>query len=326
MPSASALLSRVRNSLTALYASANEKHLYQPLLQAEEILDLKRRAQMRTTEKRHINETAHRQHGDSPSPYRGYGLDYVESRPYAAGDEPRYMNWQLTARTGALYMKVFQEERQPGVFILMDRRTSMRFGTRSRLKVTQAARAATCLAFAAQQQHYTLSGVCLEDSPRWIEATGSNDVFPLIHAAAAPCPPVSTLQSGSQVPLSYVLNMMKSLLVPGSLIYLISDFMDLQETHRASLMQLATDHRVHAIHVYDPAEKELPISGILQFHTQDEDITTTMDTRSAQIRNEFAQVCAGYFSTRQALIESLGITYTQLSTQCDPIEKQLPLI
>jgi uncharacterized protein (DUF58 family) len=83
-------------------------------------------------------------------------MDYDESRPYFPGDELRFMNWRVTARTGEPHMKVFREERKPSVFIVVDRRQNMCFGTRRRLKVSQAVRAAAVTAFDAR-----LNQVCL---------------------------------------------------------------------------------------------------------------------------------------------------------------------
>ena len=86
----------------------------------------------------------------------------MKAAPTIAGDELRFMNWRATARTGEPHMKVFREERMPAVFIVVDRRQSMRFGTRKRLKVTQAVRAAAVTAFFARLRNAPVAGVLLE--------------------------------------------------------------------------------------------------------------------------------------------------------------------
>jgi len=83
------------------------------------------------------------------SRFRGRGVDYVESRAYQPGDDIRQMDWRLTARSGRPHTKLFQEEREQSILLLIDCNPSMRFGTRVRFKSVQAARAAALLAWAA---------------------------------------------------------------------------------------------------------------------------------------------------------------------------------
>jgi len=83
------------------------------------------------------------------SRFRGRGVDYVESRAYQPGDDIRQMDWRLTARSGRPHTKLFQEEREQSILLLVDHGPSMRFGTRVRFKSVQAARAAALVAWAA---------------------------------------------------------------------------------------------------------------------------------------------------------------------------------
>src|SRR5215813_1795413 len=83
------------------------------------------------------------------SRFRGRGVDYVESRGYQPGDDIRQMDWRVTARTGRPHTKVFQEEREQSILLVVSHNASMRFGTRVRFKSVQAARAAALVAWAA---------------------------------------------------------------------------------------------------------------------------------------------------------------------------------
>src|SRR5699024_3194729 len=82
---------------------------------------------------------------------RGRGMDYLESRAYQPGDDVRHLDWRLTARSGRLHTKVFQEEGEQRVMLLLDSRASMRFGTRERFKSVQAARAMALAAWHVAQ-------------------------------------------------------------------------------------------------------------------------------------------------------------------------------
>ena len=160
------LIQQLKNITPAYIFKAGSK-TQQPLLNNNEILELLLRVKNNKKSRSHKYDISFRKIGDVRSTYRGHGIDYEESRLYQSGDDPRYMNWQLSARTGQHYMKVFREERQPGIFILIDRRNSMRFGTQQRLKVTQAVRAAAIAAFSAQENNFSIGGVILDDEIEW---------------------------------------------------------------------------------------------------------------------------------------------------------------
>jgi len=325
------LLSSLRKWLAKFLISGPD-NFTQPLLNNKDILALRQRVFSKNTQPGNTHDTAHKHMGDTRSIHRGYGLDYEESRPYQPGDEPRYMNWQLTARTGELYMKVFREERHPGVFVLLDRRKSMRFGTRTRLKVTQAARATACIAFDALQHHASVGGVILEAAPKgpqWIrETVGEQAAFDLIYAASAPCPPVLASQAHSSPPtenefgFGYALNMLQAMLIPGTTLYLISDFIDLEQQHRSRLMQLAAQNQVHAIHIFDPAEQHLPQVGRARFQTSSDNPDVTIDTNAASTNRTYNDAALKHFTARKQLFHALNIKYTQVSTECDTIETE----
>ena len=90
-----------------------------------------------------------RRAGGQASRTYGRGMDYAESRVYQAGDDVRRLDWRLTARSGRLHTKLFQEDHDAALLILLDTHASMRFGTRTRFKSVQAARAAAAAAWYA---------------------------------------------------------------------------------------------------------------------------------------------------------------------------------
>lgn len=299
----------------------------QPLLNQDEILDLRSRVLSRKQKPQTaLYDTANQRMGDARSIFRGYGMDYEESRVYQAGDDPRYMNWALTARSGELHMKVFREERRPGAFIVVDRRTNMRFGTRTRLKATQAARVATCISFAALQRHAAVGGVIMDadsETPRWMkESNDDQDAFALIHAASTACmPPTVTSTSAQHEPrFGDVLSMLQALITPGTQLYLISDFVDLTQQHRAQLLHLAAENPVHAILISDPAEHHLPKIGNAQFCAQVTGQTFSFNTDSNTVQAQYDAAAENHFTERKQLFRSLGITMTSVSTTDNNIE------
>ncbi len=298
----------------------------QPLLSRHDILNLAQRIELDTGRNQPHPEVAHRLYGDNRSVYRGYGLDFEESRNYQPGDEIRFMNWRLTARMGEPYMKVFREERRPGVFILLDRRASMRFGTRVRLKATQGARTATLAAFKARQHHTTIGGVMLEQHPLWLhDAMGDSGSYALAFSAACPCPPISQPDLDYEEPpsLGHMLRLLSAMLVSGSSVYLISDFTDLSQSDYPVLLQLASEHAISAIHITDPAEINLPTAGNLQLFEQHGSNGISCDTNVKIVRNQYQQSAQQYMQSREAILRSTGCLYTHLSTETDTIETEI---
>ena len=320
-------MSRVHGLLNAwrdrFALAPHAKHVHAPLLDQAAVLDLLYRVEAIRSAAEYPREVAHRTVGAARAVYRGYGMDYEESRPYQAGDELRFMNWRLTARTGTPYMKVFREERRPGVFILIDQRAAMRFGTRVRLKVAQAARVAAVAAFSAQRYNAPVGGVLLAESPHWIpDAHGERGAFNLVNAARAPCPPTPPV---AEADLGHVLKLMQALLVRGTCVYLISDFADLTEACRSALLQLATEHQVYAVHILDPAELRLPRAGTLRMHSGGHDSDQSCDTADASTRLRYETAAAAHVAACARLFTSLDIRYARVMTDLEAIEKAVPL-
>lgn len=295
-----------------------------PLLSREEILDLSYRAETLDKRAAHHYEVAHRQYGDARSVYRGFGMDYEESRPYQSGDDFRFMNWRLSARSGEFYMKVFREERQPSIFILMDRRSAMRFGTRQRLKVTQAARVASLLAFGAQKHNAPVGGVLLEEEHlQWIpESPTHTGAFAFINAACAPCPPLAPAATRQNTP--HVIRLLHNLLVQGSIVYLIGDFIDIDRESQPALLQLANQHRVQAIRIIDEAEVDLPSAGELDFIDASNGLYR-IDTSNPQNRQVYREIAKQQRDELDKIFAASGIGCVDIHSNETAIERYVPI-
>jgi uncharacterized protein (DUF58 family) len=304
-----------------------DKRVRDPLLNNDEILDLLHRVQSARKTLKYKRDIAFRQRGDIQSIYRGHGMDYEESRRYQPGDDPRYMNWQLSARTGQHYMKVFREERQPGVFILIDRRHSMRFGTQQRLKITQAIRAAAIAAFLAQENNFSIGGVILDRELEWFkENQNKQAVFDFIHQAARPALPSfhdRQAQQYKEPNIDDVLRMLNQVLTTGSTIYLISDFHDLNKDSESTLLQLSTSHNMHAIQIIDPAELNLPKAGNLSLKSISSDKQELINTNSSLEQKEYAAAAENYFDLKKSLFENIAVAYQQILTTDRNIEHKI---
>jgi len=298
-----------------------------PLLSRQDIFDLYYRVQDRFRLRQNPYEVAHRMLGDNRSVYKGYGLDYEESRSYQPGDELRFMNWRVTARTGQLMMKVYREERRPGIFVLLDRRPTMRFGTQVRIKAAQAARVAALVSFIAQKENTQVGGVILNQDANWIpEQSGSEAAFRLVNQASKPCPPLNN--NNETTSLHYILKVMTRVLTRGSTVYLLSDFHDLDENSRAALIQLAAEHQIVAYHIMDPAELDLPKAGDLNLTEPNNSPSQSTQTVKVQsenkkLRQHYKQQAQHHITAIQKILTSAGINYHRIMSHIDNIEREI---
>jgi len=261
--------------------------------------------------------TTHPLIGETPSPQRGQGLEFEENRPYQAGDPSRLLNWRAFARSGELSTKVFAEERRPQLFLLLDRRAGMRFGTRRQLKAALAAKIAACYAYQAQAQALSVGGVVLEQTTEWFApAQGENALQTLIAALAAPCPPLEfeCAQPGLEASLRLLLHR----LPPGCLVLVLSDFADLDPDSALPLLsELASRHTVQAIQILDPVERRLPTAGDFLIDDPASRRPLRIDSRNALQQTLYAEAADDGNARLRACLDSCGIAFRSCTTEDD---------
>ncbi len=288
------------------FASATQ----QAILGNGEILEIQQQVHRQQLLKA-THKVSSKQTGDFASSFYGQGMDFEESRLYQPGDDPRYMNWPLTARSGQFYMKIYREERQPGVFIFIDRRQSMRFATQYQLKVTQAVRLAAQLAFTALEQSFAVSTLVADEDMHWTRSSRKqSDILAMLNYASRPAPPIFDTGTGKSI--NALLMAMNKVIPAGSLVYLISDFTDLADTDKSLLYRLSSQHQVKAFHIYDTAELKLPRAGSVTLSTGHSD-DVVIDTRSNTIQKKYTQKAASLFDSRKKLFEDCAIEWNSIN-------------
>ncbi len=249
--------------------------------------------------------------GEQPSPFRGSGFEYEESRLYQAGDEVRHINWRLMGRTGQAYSKLFQEERQQSLMILLDMRQSMRFGTQQQLKVTQGMRVAGYYAWYAQQQGLPVTAVALAEqvdiSPIF---EGKNSYAEVMHHLSRPCPPQNAVEEPT---LESVLHALQAHFQPGMRLIVISDFIDLNDAALWLLSSLQNSLQVKLVHLLDPAELKLPaITGV-----QLQGLSGGTALPLTDLANRYPQWSAHYFQQKLDAYQQANLTVKWLQTTDD---------
>ncbi|WP_395373213.1 DUF58 domain-containing protein [Marinicella sp. W31] len=186
------------------------------------------------------------------SRFRGRGMDYLESRAYQIGDDIRNMDWRVTARTGTAHTKLFQEERERPVYIVVDTNRSMHFGTRLRFKSVVAATAAAVLGWSSISQGDRIGVMtfgCHGIHPGRALAGKKGMMNLITHVVDA-----YAVNNQHTETLSSALQQLRHINRPGSLIIVISDFYHLGSDCKRHLVQLRKHNDVLAVLTHDPFE------------------------------------------------------------------------
>ncbi|MDZ7768685.1 MAG: DUF58 domain-containing protein [Woeseiaceae bacterium] len=262
------------------------------------------------------------QAGAYVSRFRGRGMEFDESRPYQPGDDPRNIDWRVTARSTEAYTKLFREERERPVLIMLDLRRSMHFATRgcsnpsmpaARRRCCRGPRITVATGWAASSSA-TLRTAKLR--PRLGRQSALHYLHQLtIHPdwATTDVPAADPAQ-----PLVQAMSALRRVTRPGSLVIVISDFSGFNRAAQSYLSGVARHNEVLAVFLSDPLERRLPPPGQYRLVSNDDELA--IDTRSRAARRDYRNA----FEQRQAELEQFCQRYAihlmPLSTADDPIE------
>ena len=290
---------------------------YPPLLNEVQLQSLRQLAQRRLVSALDVNLEVHqRLLGDQLSPFVKSGYEFAEIRAYQPGDNVRFINWRRYAQSGKLYINRFHEERRPECWLILDRRHRMRFGTRIRLKVTQAAMLAIYHLYKAQAQQMAVGGVIMAAKPQWYAAKSSeHGLQPLQRHINAPCPPLT--EPGDDSQLDSVLRNLQARCTPGCFIFLISDFHDLSPFTSGPLAALCAAHTVSAFHIVDQAEQSLPEHGVLNLSNPQDEHILNIDCDNRAARHSLNQTLQHSLHDIQQQLRQHQLHYRQISAQLD---------
>ena len=248
------------------------------------------------------------------SAFKGRGIEFEEVRPYQSGDDVRSIDWNVTARAGQPFIKLFQEERELTVILLVDASASLFFGSTSQTKHELVTELAATLAFSAIKNQdkggLTLFSEQVEYSlpPR----KGVNDVLRLIRALLLHRPE----KQGTN--LRVVLEHLNRTVKRRSVVFLLSDFQD--TNFEKPLRIAARRHDLIPIVVSDDREKTLPPVGLLPLRDAESGALRWFDTSSRRHRFLFTRAVEKREQNRENLFKKLGLRSIQLSTGQDYVE------
>lgn len=221
--------------------------------------------------------------GDYHSTFKGQGVEFDEVRPYVAGDDVRSIDWNVTARTGAPYIKRYSEERELTVLFLVDISGSTSYGSTTRSKAELAAELTSLLALTAIRNQDKIGLVLFSDHivkylpPR----KGRESVMRLVREVLA-----ADAEAKGGTDIAGALRFLNGVQKRKAVVFLVSDFQD--HGYERELRVTARHHDVIAVPVTDPAERALPDAGLAELQDPESGELLLVDTSSPRVREAFA--------------------------------------
>ena len=262
------------------------------------------------------------QTGAYVSHFRGRGMEFDESRPYQPGDDPRSIDWRVTARSTTAYTKLFREERERPVLVVADLRASMHFATRGCFKSVNASRAAALLAWAAHHRGDRLGGLIFGDTthrelkPRLGRRAALRFVHELVNhpdwenRERAP-------EIDSEEALTQAMSALRRVARPGSLVVVLSDFLGFSRAAQSYLSSVARHNEVLAVFLNDPLERKLPPPGRYRLVSRDDELA--IDTIAKSARRDYRDAFTQRTGDLEAFCHRYGVHLMSMSTEDDPV-------
>jgi uncharacterized protein (DUF58 family) len=246
--------------------------------------------------------------GEYHSAFKGRGMAFSEVREYLPGDDIRSIDWNVTARFNHPFVKVFEEERELTVILLVDISSSGDFGTQGQFKKDLVTELCAVLSFSAIQNNDKIGVIFFSDRiEKFIPPKkGKTHILRIIRELIE-FKPEHKLTNIAQA-LQFMTNAIKK----RSIVFLISDF--LNKGFDDSLKIAARKHDLIALQIYDDRESELPDVGLVRFLHTETSQSTWIDTSSKQVRDNYRKQRLKHETDLKQLFARCGIDTAKLKT------------
>jgi uncharacterized protein (DUF58 family) len=219
--------------------------------------------------------------GEYHSAFKGRGMSFSEVREYQVGDEIRAIDWNVTARFNHPFVKVFEEERELTVMLIVDVSGSENFGTKKQFKQDMITELCAVLAFSAIQNNDKIGVIFFSDTiEKFIPPKkGKSHILHIIRELIQFKP--KSQKTNINQALRYFTNVIKK----KSIAFVISDFMD--DNYYDALKIASRKHDLVALRIYDKRERELPNMGLVKFKDPETGQIIWLDTSSKDVRYHY---------------------------------------
>ncbi|HEY9131368.1 MAG TPA: DUF58 domain-containing protein [Dyella sp.] len=270
-----------------------------------------------------VQESRAARSGQQSSRLHGRGMDYAESRIYQPGDDVRRLDWRLTARSGKLHTKLFQEEREGRLLIVVDHNPSMHFGTRVRFKSVQAARAAALAAWYGTRGGDRVGAMGFGGEDRLLRPQGGPRGALALCGALADWDARAAVSDRTEA-LSDALRRARRLVHGASRVLIVSDGWHGDAALRARLLDISRHAEVTVLIVADALESALAPSGRYPLEYEGRRIEAVLE--SERQRRDFKAKLVQGQERLAGLARALGLRCRAIDTVVDPLDAVAALL
>lgn len=247
--------------------------------------------------------------GRHRSPFHGFSVEFADHRPYVAGDELRFLDWKVFGRQDRLYIKQYEEETNLRAHLLVDASRSMGFQSGPLSKLDYACHCAAALAYLMIEQRDAVGLAVFDDALRaHITASNRRSQLNLILSQ------MDTVKAAGGTALAATLHTLAERLHRRGLIILFSDLLDEPDEVINALQHFRHKrHEILIFHLLDPAELDLPYSGVTRF--KDMEGTREITLNPALLRTEYLKRLHAFMDRYRSECSRLHIDYVPVNTQ-----------
>lgn len=252
--------------------------------------------------------------GQYHSVFKGRGMEFSEVREYNYGDDIRTIDWNVSARAGHPYVKVFEEERELTVMLLVDVSSSAEFGTFEQMKGELAVELCAVLAFSAIKNNDKVGLMIFTDRiEKYVPPKkGKSHVLRVLRELLYFKP------RGIETDINGALEYLNKVTRKRATVFLVSDF--LSEDYKNALKIANKKHDLVAITIIDPREQGMPNVGLVELEDAETGETVTVDTSDAALMNLFSSQTEDEKLKREKLFKSMNIDFIDVYTNKSYVE------
>ena len=259
--------------------------------------------------------------GEYHSAFKGRGMAFSEVREYQFGDDIRNIDWNVTARYGHPFIKIFEEERELTVMLLVDVSGSRDFGTVERMKKAVIVELAAILSFSAISNNDKIGVIFFSDRiEKFIPPLKGRTHTLRIIRELIEFEPVSR-KTDISVALRYLTNAMKRRVTA----FVISDFMDNLSSMEQALSIANNKHDMVGLRIYDERETELPSVGMIKLKDAETGEYLWVDSSSRRVRESYSNYWSEKNRNLDILLKKTGLDYVNISTREDYVKSLVAL-
>ena len=255
--------------------------------------------------------------GEYHSAFKGRGMSFSEVRNYIFGDDVRNIDWNVTARTNDTAVKVFEEERELTVMLLIDVSASALYGTEGQFKSEMITEIAAVIAFSATTNNDKVGAILFSDKiEKYIPPKkGKTTILRIIREL------ISHDRQSTGTDLKLALEYLTNIQKKRAIVFCLSDY--ITSGYETALNIVSRKHDIVGIHIYDKSERELPNAGLIRMKDAETGAERIIDTSVKKVRENYAQWFENHENTFKNSFNKSGSDVLSIQTDEDYVKSLL---